>query len=142
MGVDDETVWTLLKRPAVEVPPETTLREVAEILAGEPIGAVLVRGPRPAGAPGSRPEGIVSERDIVRALAEGLDPDDTRAEDVMTLDLASVAPGDTIRVAAQAMLANEVRHVPVTQDGVVIGVVSERDALRAAVADLDGRRPG
>ena len=135
MSVEDEAVRSLVKRPPVVVYPESTLREVAATLAEETIGAVVVRGTRPPGAPGSRAEGVVSERDIVRALADGLDPDRTRAQDVMTLDLACVAPSESVLGVATLMLDNEIRHVPVTQDDVVVGIVSERDALRAVVAD-------
>ena len=106
------------------------MRTVAQILAEESIGAVVVRGTRPPGAPGSRAEGVVSERDIVQALADGHDPDRTRAQDVMTLDLASAAPEESVLEVAKRMLDNEIRHMPVMADGVVVGVISERDVLR------------
>ena len=53
----------------------------------------------------------------------------------MTLDLATAAPGDSIMSVAELMLANEIRHMPITENGVVVGVVSERDALRALVEE-------
>jgi CBS domain-containing protein len=138
MSAAEEAVRTLAKRPPVVVLPEATLRAVAEVLAEEYIGAVVVRGPRPLGARDSRAEGVVSERDIVRALADGLDPDRTRAEDVMTLDLAAVAPTDTVSAVADVMLRNEIRHVPVVEDDVVVAVVSERDLLGALAAHAGG----
>lgn len=131
MSVKDETARSLVKRPSIVVDPEATLRAVAQTLAEESVGVVVVRGIRPPGSPWSRAEGVVSERDIVQALADGRDPDRTRAEDVMTMDLACAAPHDSVLAVAGLMLDNEVRHVPLTEDGVVVGVVSERDALRA-----------
>jgi CBS domain-containing protein len=131
MSIEEESVRSLVNRPPVVVHPESTLRAVAETLNEESIGAVVVRGERPPGAPGSRPEGVVSERDIVRALAEGLDPDTTRAEDVMTVDLASASPSDPVLTVVTRMLDNEIRHLPLVQDGVVTGMVSERDVCRA-----------
>lgn len=139
MMVEDETVRNLVKRLPVEVYPESTLRAVAETLCEESIGAVVVRGARPPGAPGSHAEGVVSERDIVQALADGLDPDTTRAEDVMTLNLACAAPNEPLLTVAARMLDNEIRHLPVTENGVVIGVVSERDALRLLVDEHRAR---
>ncbi len=130
-----QTVRSVVRRPPVVVHPDATLREVAVTLQEESIGAVVVRGVRPPGAPGARPEGVVSERDIVRALAEGLDPDRTRAQDVMTGDLACVHPTESVHAAGSAMLRNEIRHLPVTENGVVVGVVSERDVLRALMGD-------
>ena len=137
MTVEDETIRSLVKRPPVVVHPESTLRAVAETLSEESIGAVVVRGSRPPGAPGSHAEGVVSERDIVQTLADGLDPDTTRAQDVMTIDLACAAPNELMLKVAARMLNNEIRHLPVTEDGVVVGMVSERDALRVL---LDERR--
>ena len=139
MTVEDEAIRSLVKRPPVVVHPESTLRAVAETLSEESIGAVVVRGTRPPGAPGSHAEGVVSERDIVQALADGLDPDTARAEDVMTMDLACAAPNELMLTVAARMLDNEIRHLPVTEGGVVVGMVSERDALRVLV---DERRGG
>jgi CBS domain-containing protein len=136
MTVEDEAVRTLVKRPPVVVHPESTLRAVAETLSEESIGVVVVRGTRPPGAPGSRAEGVVSERDIVQALADGLDPDQARAADVMTLDLASAAPSEPMLAVAARMLDNEIRHLPMIDDGVVVGVVSERDVLRVLIDEL------
>ena len=133
MTMHDEAVRSLVKQPPVVVYPESTLRAVAQTLSEEWIGAVVVRGTRPPGAPGSRAEGVVSERDIVQALADGLDPDTTRAQDVMTLDLACAAPDESVLEVTARMLDNEIRHMPVIEDGVVVGVVSERDALRVLV---------
>jgi CBS domain-containing protein len=135
MSVEDEAVRTLTRRPPVVVAPESTLRAVAEVLAEDSIGVVVARGDRPFGAPGSRAEGVVSERDIVRALAEGMDPDTTTAGDVMTPDLAIAAPSEPVSAVAKLMLDNEIRHVPLVPDGIVAGVVSERDLLRAFTSE-------
>lgn len=136
MRVEDEPVRVLLQRPAVIVNPETSLRDLAELLAEESIGAALVRRTLVVEGTVSHPDGLVSERDINRAIAAGLDPDTTVAGDVMTVDLAYAPPGETILRVAQRMLANEIRHVPISDNGAVIGVVSERDVLRAFVQEV------
>ena len=128
-----EAVRTVVKRPAVVVDRDATLRQVAETLADDSIGVVVVRGTGPMSAPGSHAEGVISERDIVCA-SDGADPDAERAQNVMTLDFAIAAPADTIMRVAECMLDNEIRHVPLTEGGVV-GVVSERNALRAFVEE-------
>jgi signal-transduction protein with cAMP-binding, CBS, and nucleotidyltransferase domain len=135
MSIGDQEVRALTKGPPVEVFAQWTLRGVAQALAGGPIGAVVVRGAHPPGAPGNCPEGVVSERDIVQAIAEGTEIDTTRAEDLMTFDLVSVAPNESVLAVATRMLDEEIRHVPVIKGDVVIGVLSERDILRALVAD-------
>ena len=119
--VHDDHIRTLVKRPAVKVHHEATLRSVAETFTEESIGAAVVKD--------TDPPGIVSERDIVRALAEGADPDQERAGEIMTEDIASVSPDESILRSVALMLANEIRHLPVIEDGVVVGVVSARDTL-------------
>ena len=137
MDIENETARTLIKRPVVVVDPDATLRQVAKTLADDYIGVAVVRATPPMG-PGTCAEGVVSERDIVRALAEGADPDIERAGSVMTLDVATAGTRDTI--VAEHMVDNEIRHVPVTEDGVVVGVISERDALRILLSEHKSAR--
>jgi CBS domain-containing protein len=132
--LDHDAVRTLVHRPPVDVLPGATVRSVAQTLATESVGMVIVRAPRRPG-PGTRAAGLVSERDIVQWIADGSDPDTARAEDLMTAELASVRPDESIRTAALRMLENEVRHLPVVDGDRVIGVISMRDALEAL---LDG----
>jgi CBS domain-containing protein len=120
-------VQSLVARPVVYVHPNDSLRAVSTTLVEESIGAALVRGPHGA-------IGLVSERDVTRALAEGADPDRTTAEDVMSDELVTVAPHDDLLDAVHRMLDAEVRHLPVMEHGVVAGVVSARDALEALAA--------
>ena len=133
MRIHDDTVRQFMHQPPVEVHSHWTLRGVARTLAKGPVGAVVVRGERPTAAPGARGEGVVSERDIVRALADDMDLDATRVEDLMTTDLVCAEPDESVLVVATRMLDNGIRHLPVVEDGVVIGMVSERDLLRALV---------
>jgi CBS domain-containing protein len=143
MASQNDAIRTLVKRPTVEVDADATLRQVAVTLADDYIGVAVVRGLRPRGAPGSRADGLVSERDIVRALADGANPDTEVARNIMTADLATAAPSDSIMQVAQCMLDNEIRHVPVASDnGAVVGIVSERDALRALVTPDQAAPPG
>jgi CBS domain-containing protein len=124
----DDPVRALVHRPAVDVLPDTPLRAVAATLDAESVGVVIVRAAARAGA-GLHAAGLVSERDIVRAIADGADADTTRAEDVMTEELEAVTPDASIREVAERMLADEIRHVPVVDDGAVVGVVSMRDVF-------------
>ena len=136
--IESETVRSLKTRPPVVVSPDATLREVAEMLTDESIGAIVVRTVHsPSG--GVRVEGMVSERDLVRAMAIGLHTERTAVEEIMTLDPATVAPTASVLEVIDIMLENEIRHVPLIDNDVVVGVVSERDALRALRAEHDAR---
>lgn len=128
-----EPVERIVARSPVYVRPEATLLEVAETLDREDIGVVAVRG-----AEGIA--GILSERDIVRAVAESSDVGHDRAADVMTYDVEAVPPTESIRSVAARMLRDEIRHLPVRDGEVTIGVVSIRDVLRVFVESSDDSR--
>ena len=119
----------LIARTPVFVSLDATLREAAETLTEESIGALLVHGPH-------GPAGLLSERDIVAALAQGADPDRDRTRNFMTPDIASVPPTATILAARDRMLENEIRHLVVTKGETTIGLISMRDVLAALPARL------
>jgi len=127
-----DRVQRLAMRPAVYVHPNDNLRQLATTLLEESVGAALVRG-------GHGAIGIVSERDIVRAIAEGAKPDVTSVTEIMSEELITVMAADELLDAAHRMLDNEVRHLPVAEDGVTYGMVSARDALRALVEEREAR---
>ena len=119
-----DPVWRVMTRCPVDVPPEATVREAARELAVEEIGAVLV-------ADRGGVVGIVSERDIVRAVADHADLDDLQVVDVMSADLVTVRSTEGIDAVAALMDEAAVRHVVVLDDATVVGVVSVRDLLPA-----------
>jgi CBS domain-containing protein len=118
----DDAVRSLITRPPVFVHLDDSLRQLAATLAEDPIGAAVVRN--------TKPIGVVSERDLMRALADGASMDQTAVREAMTQEAEVAAPTDLIADVVDRMLDNEIRHVPVAgPDGVVIGLVSARDAL-------------
>lgn len=106
------------------VPPRASLREVADALTNQGIGAVGV---------GSSTEivGIVSERDVVGAVAAGFDSAVTTAADIAETELIWATPDSTVGEVAAEMLDHWVRHVLVGDEGKVVGIVSARDLLGA-----------
>lgn len=116
----------MIDAPATVGPEESLLSVAQELVAGE-IGAVLVVA---AGAP----TGLVSERDIVTVAASGGDLAREQAGDVMTTDLVTAAPGDSIAEVAALMRDAGVRHVPVRAGETYVGMVSVRDVLEVLLA--------
>ena len=108
--------------PALTIDAEASLRRVAESLADLDIGALAILGRHGL-------VGMVSERDVVRALAAGADPDAAWASDVMAEAPRWAAPASRIVEVAQMMLDAGIRHVPVVDEGKLLGMVSIRDAL-------------
>jgi CBS domain-containing protein len=125
-----QRVQGLIARPAVYVHTNDKLRDLATVLVEESIGAALVRGRKGA-------IGVVSERDLARALAEGADPDRMTVEEIMSDELVTVAPTEELFDAVHRMLDAEVRHLPVLDGGAVVGMVSVRDALRVLVEEIE-----
>jgi CBS domain-containing protein len=87
--------------------------------------------------------GIITERDVLRAVALGADPDRATVDEAMTIDVFTVPPGMPLHVAAREMAARWIRHLPVVENGHVLGVVSMRDvtgvfgALGAGDSEID-----
>lgn len=73
--------------------------------------------------------GIVTERDLVRAVADGVDPAATPVERYMTADPATIGPDDDVSRAAGLMVRLGVRHLPVVEAGRPVGMLSARDLL-------------
>jgi CBS domain-containing protein len=119
-----DPVESLITGPAVEVRVDDTLLRVAEVMAEDSIGAVTVHGSR-------GPAGVVSERDLVVAVAEGVDLTSERAADLMSLDPTTIEAGQPVSAAAALMLEGGIRHLPVMATDKLVGVISIRDVLAA-----------
>lgn len=124
------TVGELVGTRLVTVRGAQTLRQCAEVMDDESVGAVLVENVHGT-------LGIVTERDVIRALAEGLDPDEERVEDAMTTELVLVDPGVAPHMALALMQSNEIRHLVVWDDEAAdVGVLSMRRILEALVEQV------
>ena len=105
--------------------PDNSLAAVAKLMYSHGIGAM------PVCEKGNRMIGIVSERDLVRVFArtDWSELQYLRARDIMTTRVISCGPEDTMRAAQDLMRTNHFRHLPVVQDGRVMGMLSLRDTL-------------
>jgi CBS domain-containing protein len=103
--------------------PGRTLREAAEFMVKHNVGAAVILDPEQPGP------GIVTERDLVRALGAGLDPDTEQVKDHLTAT-AVYADGDwDLEKAADAMADGGFRHLVVVSNGDVAGIISMRDLI-------------
>lgn len=115
-----------VNRDPVVLPADSTIRDAAKQMAEKNVGlVVLVEKDRPR-----IPVGVVSERDIVRAVARG-EPLDASVKSIASTRLVTVGLEDDVGVAAAKMLSNNVRHLVVLDDARrLVGVVSIRDIVR------------
>jgi len=114
------------------IPAEATVLICLHRLRTLGIGALVVS------SDGEHVEGIVSERDVVRALAEhGSDLLDMRVRDLMTRSVATCRPDDGIRHVMAEMTRRRVRHLPVVSDGTLCGIVSIGDVVKSRLDELE-----
>lgn len=112
--------------------PSALVTECVQKMAREKIGALMVME-------GERLRGIFTERDALnRVLAAGLDPRSTRVSEVMTKEPFCVSPTMTVGAAMQLVTSRRFRHLPVVQEGKVLGVVSSGDLTHWLVKDQLG----
>jgi len=116
----------------LRVAPGTTVGEAAALLSAKKIGGVLV-----STGDADAPQGIVTERDIVRELGKrGPVCLDDKVDDVMTRDLVTCGPNDRAIRVLQVMTEKRFRHMPVMDDGALIGLVSIGDVVKARLEEL------
>jgi CBS domain-containing protein len=112
--------------------PGTTLLEVARKLAAKRIGAIVVVGAR------GEIEGIISERDIIRALSRNGPESVTRpVAEFMTSRVVTCQESDTLDELMARMTAKRFRHLPVVTDGALVGIISIGDVVKHHVAEVE-----
>ena len=116
------------------IAPTATVRELLDVLADRDIGALVVSDD------GDQMLGIVSERDIVRKLRDVENARDTRVADIMTTDVRVCSPDDEFTDLMAIMTRHRVRHVPVLDDGRLVGVLSIGDAVKHRMEQLEFER--
>ena len=116
-----------MSRDLLTVSSDERLGEAAKRMVARGVGAVLV-------LEGERLQGILTERDLMRAVAGGYS-DDARVSDWMTRHPETVDAADSTDHAASLMIHGGFRHLPVLDEGRVAGIISIRDLMRVALQD-------
>ncbi len=109
------------------VGPEASVLEAMEVMARENTGAVLVMT-------GEHVSGILSERDCVRKLdLAGRKAKDTKVTEIMTADVLYLEAGQSVEEGMAVMIDKNIRHLPVFENGRLLGLISVRDILKEVV---------
>jgi CBS domain-containing protein len=122
-------VAEIMQTSLVTSPPEASVLAVAQLLTARGVGACLV-------VEDGRLAGIFTERDLLHLVGSGEDVRDFHVADVMTRNVTMATPDADVLWAADTMRRLGVRHLPVGEDGHVVGIVSIRDLYAAAEAVL------
>jgi CBS domain-containing protein len=112
--------------------PEDTLESIAQKLASRKIGAIVIVGD------GGNVTGIISERDIVRAVAEqGAASLQQPVSNVMTTSVMSCNESSTLEQMMAVMTQGRFRHVPVIEEGALVGIISIGDVVKHHIAEVE-----
>lgn len=115
----------------VTIEPSATVKELAALLKERKFGAIVVS------QSGKSIEGIVSERDIVHKLTDfGPKFLNVRVKEIMTRDVLTCSPNDSVDDCMEMMTGRRVRHLPVVHDGKLAGLVSIGDIVKAKIEEI------
>lgn len=119
----------------VTIHPSATVAGLIEELSAHGIGAIVVSDD------GSTIAGIVSERDVVRAMVRGTSALELPVASIMTTEVYCATPDNSIDELAALMTERRIRHVPITDDqGMLAGLVSIGDVVKSRLGELEGER--
>ncbi|MCW2711679.1 MAG: domain containing protein [Marmoricola sp.] len=121
-------------REVITIPPDASVRELLALLAEHNIGAVIVSGE------GTTVDGIVSERDVVRKLNGDDSVLDAPVRQIMTTRVQTCEPGHDVDDLMAQMTEHRIRHVPVIENGSLVGVVSIGDVVKSRIDQLTFER--
>lgn len=113
-----------MSQQVLMIGPEHTLRQAAQLMMARNVGSAVIHDPEGAG------RGIMTERDVLDAIAQGANPDTETCRDHITWDAVYAHPAWTLEEAALVMNRGGFRHLVVIEEDEVIGVISVRDLMR------------
>ncbi len=113
------------------IPPAATIHDALVLMAEKDVGALVV-------LEAGKLAGIISERDYARRSAvKGEISNDTAVREIMTRDVITISPEDTIERCLALMTAKHIRHLPVLDKGELVGVISIGDAVKAQISEQE-----
>lgn len=119
-------------RNVVGIEPDASLADAARMLSKHRIGAVIVK------REGDRIGGLLSERDIVEAVAKhGAAALEMRVEETMVRRVVTCVEADSVCVLMEQMTTGKFRHLPVVEDGSLIGIVSIGDVVKSRLEEME-----
>ncbi|MCX7794062.1 MAG: CBS domain-containing protein [Thermodesulfovibrionales bacterium] len=129
------TIRKLLKNKGAEligVHPDTPVGKAIEKMVERNIGALIIISDT------GKPLGLFTERDALKAWVKaGKNFEELEVKDIMTVDLVVIKPEDDLNTAMSLMNKLKIRHLPVVEDGKVIGMISIRDVVNSIVGKLE-----
>ncbi len=126
-------VADIMTNASVTESPDDSLRDAAEKMWKQQTGSLLVMD-------GDKLVGIITERDILQAAAQGRNIDSTAVGDAMTRDIVTVRSSESIQDAARLMAQHWIRHLPVVEERRLTGIISIGDVVKHKIGQLEFER--
>ena len=136
-----QKISEVMSSDPISIPLNESVREAARVMRDADIGDVIVLDES------QKVCGIVTDRDItIRLVADGWDPIETRLGEIVTRDVVTLSPDDSVDDAVRLMSEKAIRRLPITQDGKPVGIVSLGDLAvtqdpESALADISASPP-
>lgn len=111
-----------MNRNVIATKPDTSIRKAAEIMSQRHIGSLIV-------LEDEKIAGIITNTNVLRAVAEKKDPDATAVADVMAKDVITIEPGKKIEDAVELMIKYKIKKLPVVENEKLVGVVTASDII-------------
>tara|TARA_B100000378_G_scaffold271877_1_gene262930 strand:- start:138 stop:569 length:432 start_codon:yes stop_codon:yes gene_type:complete len=109
--------------------PDNTVYEAIQVMATKKVGALLVMK-------GVALKGIISERDYAReVILKGRSSTDTRVDEIMSSNVISVSSSESVEASLAVMTDNHIRHLPIVDENIVVGVLSLGDLVKTIIND-------
>lgn len=129
------TVADLMSSPVLTIEPDAKVVDAVRKMASSGVSSLIVEG-------GEEPEGIITKRGVItKLMAVGKSPEDVRVADVMSAPLLTIDASATIEACSARMVEENVRRFPVTREGGITGIISDKDILSAVLAERWRARP-
>ena len=113
----------------ISVAGDASVLDAIKLMADKSVGSLVVLA-------GDDLEGIVTERDYARkVIIKGRSSESTQVREIMTTKVITVSPDQTVKACMAVMTKKRIRHLPVVEDGTVVGMISIGDLVRAIIAD-------
>jgi len=123
MGVAMVKVNEIMKRSVVTIDPELTLADVAKIMTNNRIGSVIIMEK-------TKPVGIVTDDDIVGAIARGKDPKKVKVKSLQKkMNFVTASPDEDVLRVTKRMVKTGIKRIPVIKSGKLVGIVSDKEVL-------------
>ncbi len=122
----------IMTTEVVTAEPDTPISKIVRLMLENNIGSIVIVGPK------KEVLGIITERDLIsKVLAKELNPRTTRAEDIMTRPVITVDPEASIGEVVNLLKEKNIGHLPVVENGRVIGIIAEGDVIQLAPEFLE-----